>query len=387
MVYNDDRFHLNQNVHMPMQHPASPDSDEIDLFELCHTLWDKKFVIVACTLLVTALAVFYAFTAEQRWTSIAYVSAPRVEQIKAYLDQRRALARADGIKTVDTALLVKNLFASFIDLSSSQRTKQEFLAKSQYYKDLSANMSAGDAERILAGLANKNLQVKLPGKDQIAPYYTVSFTAHTAQTAQEVLSAYIAMVNKKAFDLIDGEFEDALIASVRSRQAELEGIEFKLKSARENRIVTLQTALATAGRAGLKDYATGRNVAGNTVIELRNADHLFMLGEKYLAAELDTAKTSPLIFPARYYDIKRELSLLEPLLKYSIASSDSYSYQLSPTLPVSRDAPKRSLIIVLGILLGGMLGCGCVLIGEAARKYKVAGLDQTAAGTASKGCS
>ncbi|WP_370635960.1 LPS O-antigen chain length determinant protein WzzB [Paralcaligenes sp. KSB-10] len=380
MVYIGNRYLLNQNVNMPVQHPASPDSDEIDLFELCRILWEKKWVILAFTMLVTAVATFYAFTAAQRWTSVAYVSPPRVEQIKAYLEQRRALARADGTKTVDTDLLIKNLFASFVDLSSAQRTKLEFLATAQYYKNLSANADPENARRILTRLADHSLLVKSPGKDQIAPYYTVSFTALTARAAQEVLGAYIAMVNKKAFDLIDGEFEDSLNASVQFRQAELESIEFKLKSARENQIATLQTALATAGKAGLRDYAVGRNNAGNTVIELRDANHLFMLGEKYLSAELDTAKTYPLIFPARYYEIKRELSLLEPLLKYSIATSNSYSFQLSPTLPASRDAPKRSLIIALGILLGGMLGCGWVLVNEAVRKYKIASLERTVAG-------
>lgn len=344
--------------------------DEIDLFELFNILWNRKFVILAFTVLVTIVATAYAFTAKQKWTSVAYVSAPRVEQIKAYLEQRRALARVDGNKPVNTLPLIQSLFSSFIALSSAENNKQAFLSESRYYKDLAANAKAGNAQYLLVNLAKKNLLVKQPGKDDIAPYYAISFTADTAKDAQSVLSNYIAAINKQTFRRVDGEFGDSLNASVLSRQAELADIEFKLKSAREQEIASLQAALLTADTAGLKDYAVGRSFAGNTVIELSDTHRLFMLGQKLLNAELATAKTAPLIFPSRYYEIKRELSLLEPLLKYQVASSYSYSYQLAPTLPQTRDAPKRSLIVILGLILGGMLGCGWVLLGEMVRKHK-----------------
>ncbi len=33
----------------------------------------------------------------------------------------------------------------------------------------------------------------------------------------------------------------------------------------------------------------------------------------------------------------------------------------SPDLPIRRDSPKKALVIVLAVLLGGMLGAGIVL--------------------------
>lgn len=353
-----------------LQYPSSQAEDEIDLFELFAVLWKKKLVIAAFTLLAAAVAAFYAFTTSEQWTSVAYVSTPRTEQIKAYLEQRRALARVDNNKAVDPALLAKDLFANFVDLVSAQHTKLEFLRGAQYYKELTAHTDAESAQQALIRLASKSLLVKPPGKDQISPYYTISFTADAAKSAQQVLRAYITSVNEKTFERIDSEFRDRLNAGISSRQADLADIEFKLKSNRENRIATLQTALLTANRAGLKDYIIGRNIAGNTVIELRDTNHLFMLGEKYLTAELATAKDSPLIFPPNYYDIKRELDLLKPLLKSQIAAPYSYSFQLAPTLPTTRDKPKRGLIIVLGALLGGMAGFGWVLIAEATKKHR-----------------
>lgn len=353
-----------------LQYPSSQAEDEIDLFELFSVLWKKKLVIAAFTLLAAAVAASYAFTTSEQWTSVAYVSTPRTEQIKAYLEQRRALARVGSDKAVDPALLAKDLFANFVDLVFAQRTKLEFLRNARYYKELTTHTDAEGARQALIRLASKNLQVKPPGKDLISPYYTISFTADTAETAQQVLSAYITAANKKTFERIDSEFRDRLNASILSRQATLADIEFKLKSNRENQISTLQTALLTANRAGLKDYIIGRNITGNTVIELRDANRLFMLGEKYLTAELSTAKDSPLIFPPNYYDIERELDLLRPLLKSQVAAPYSYSFQLAPTLPTMRDKPKRGLIIVLGALLGGMVGFGWVLIAEATKKHR-----------------
>lgn len=353
-----------------LQYASSRNDDEIDLLELFRLLWQKKVVILAFVLAATLLALAYAFTAAEKWTSIAYVRAPRVEQLKAYLEQRRALARVTGNKPVDIAALSNKLFNDFIQLSATEQVKHAFFLGSPYYKNQTQEAEEQSSRSVLHRLADKDLQIKAPGKNEISPSYTLSFTAANAGDAQGVLTAYIDAVNRQALALVDREFGDSLNAGVLSRQAEASDIEFQVEHARKRYIADLEAALSTARNAGIKEYTVGQHLPGSAVIELRNVDRLFMLGEKYLSAELATAKDSPLLFPPRYYELKRELQMLEPMLEYLAAPSDSYSYQLAPTLPLSREAPKRSLIVVLGVILGGMLGCGWVLVTAALRRPK-----------------
>lgn len=56
-----------------IQSSAGKRDDEIDLVELIKVLWNKKIWIVLSTIVFTALAAVYAFTAKEQWTSKAEV--------------------------------------------------------------------------------------------------------------------------------------------------------------------------------------------------------------------------------------------------------------------------------------------------------------------------
>src|SRR5690606_22044581 len=123
---------LRMSTHTPRPIPSH--SDEIDLFELAQTLWNGRYALLAFCLAGLVLATVYAFTAKEQWTSVAYVSKPRLEQIGAYLEQRRAMARVDGNKSVDTEALTQTLFNGFILQAAAMKTRLEYLAGTDYFK-------------------------------------------------------------------------------------------------------------------------------------------------------------------------------------------------------------------------------------------------------------
>lgn len=339
--------------------------DEIDLGELLQKLWKGRIVVLSFFLAGVVLAVIYALTAKERWTSTAYVSSPRLEQISAYLDQRRAMARVTGNQSIDTGALRSALFNTFISQAAISKNQLAYLAETEYYKQQTTDDPVAN-RRLLLALADK-IRIDVPGKDEIAPYYRLSFSADTAEQAQKILIGYLNWANNLSFDQVDEEFNDRLNAQILSRQTELDNIEFKLTTDRQHSIESLESALHTANLAGIKDYVVARQTEGATVIELSDSRRLFMLGEKYLSAELATRRETPIIYPPNYFEIKRELAQLEPLRDYKIDAT-SYFTQRAPTLPLSRDAPKRTLIVVLGGILGGMLGVFWLLVSEAFRR-------------------
>lgn len=335
-------------------------ADEIDLLDLFQAIWKGRYVLLMFCLAGLALSVSYAFTAKEKWTSMAFVSRPQLEHIGAYLDQRRAMARVDGNKTVDTSELTNTLFNGFIGQAASMKNRLEYLSGTDYYRQQLRDSDDPRAERLVLIELAERLAIKTYDKNQISPYYEFSFSADTAEQAQDILTGYLHWVNDLSFGLVDEEFNNHLDAQILSRQTELANIDFQLKAERQNRIEIIENALHTARLANIRDYIVARQTEGATVIELSDSRRLFMLGEKYLTAELKTAQEAPIIHPPRYYEIQRDLAQLEPLRKYEVKTL-SYSYQLPPTLPVTRDEPKRLVIMILGTFTAGLLGIFWVL--------------------------
>lgn len=344
-------------------------NDEIDLLELLQAFWNGRYILLACCLAGVVLAGIYAITAKQQWTSVAFVSEPHLEQIGAYLDQRRAMARVDGNRQVDTETLAATLFNGFVSQAVARKNRLDYLSGTDYYRKRIAGIDDPSAAcLLLTGLADQ-LQIKA-FNDQIAPYYQFGFSAETAEQAQELLAGYLSTMNDLSFKLVDESFNNHLDAEILSRQTELANIEFKLEAERRNQIEILENALHAARLADIPDYVMARRTEGATVIELSNSNRLFMLGEKYLTAELETARDMPLIYPPRYYEMARELEQLKPLRQYDIKTL-SYSYQLPPTLPVKPDKPQRTLIVILGALGGGFVGVFWLLASMSLRRKNV----------------
>jgi chain length determinant protein (polysaccharide antigen chain regulator) len=365
------------------EYKNQPYDDEIDLFELGHTVWEGRNILLICIILGAAIAVAYALTAKQQWTSVSYVSEPGLAQIDAYLNQRRVLARVNGNKPVDVSALKNSLYENFVQQATTRNNQQTYFENSAYYKKLVNDKGiSNDAVRkqaLLDDLIRHDIKINQADKKSIAQYLDIAFSAETAEQAQQLLTGYLNFVGDKAFKLVDASFNDGLDAEILSRKTTLNNIDFKLKTDRQYNIQTLSAALQTAKLAGVTDYTVARSTDKSTVIELANNNRLFMLGEKYLSAEIKTAETTPIVYPPEYYVTQHELEQLEPLRDYKVTAT-AYREQLAPTLPVRRDKPKRSLIVALGVVLGGIVGVLWVLLRDAWRKRRaVDGQESTAA--------
>lgn len=266
------------------------------------------------------------------------------------MNQLRLLARIDGLPPAKTQDVQKSLVAMFMAQVTTGKDQSDYLKTTPYYEKLVADEGiqndSAKKQALLNRLVENGLHVKAPDEKAVAQYYGISFSATTAAAAQQTLAGLLAYMEGKAAGLVDSAFRNSVTDAVRARELKVSTVEVKTKAERNAMIDTYQMALGTAERAGIKDYAAAGQVDKATVIELGNNNRLFLLGSKYLAAEINTAKTSPLIFPADYYVAKRELDELRPLSEYRV-TVPSYFVQLPPTLPVKRDSPKRALILAV----------------------------------------
>lgn len=354
-------------------------NDEIDLIDLIKVLWQKKLVVILTSFFFALIAAIYAFTAKEQWTSKATTIAPKVADMGYYLSLRSEYANILNIKEFTSKDVVDNLFNNFRVALFSNNMKREFFAQSKWFQNY-ANENAKDEDakqKLLSDILDKSLIVTIPDikKNPNALGINISFAAETPKEAQEVLTEYINFINATvlAEDKID--FLADIKIAIDNLELQKDKIQRDTESVRQVQLENLTTALDIAKSAGIKEYSkTSGNVSipqfalGDAQIpftdsKLSDGSYLFMLGEKYLQAQLDTLTNNKVVYPVSFYTIEKQVSLLNSLEQKANTDSKvtSYYYLTSPDYPTTRDWPKRVLLLLIGAVLGGVLGCLWVL--------------------------
>lgn len=196
---------------------------------------------------------------------------------------------------------------------------------------------------------------------------------------------------------------------------ELEAIRFTLKQQRENKITKLDEAIGIAQSLGIKKPTTPssfnenakQSSSGNVIkTEVNNQEiPLYFLGTDALKAEKDIllARENDDFVSGRIVEIKKELKLLENNRQIQILkqreNDDLFLAELSKLLEKihrlenlnidfnklnlvkidqlaldsnNKIKPKKSLIVAVGFVLGGLLGIFAALIKSAVRKRRQA---------------
>lgn len=357
--------------------------DEIDLIELIRVLWKNKLQIIAITAITTILAAAYAFTAKEQWTSKATVVAPTLSDMGEYLAIRREYNRILQTEAIDPNALSANLFANFSQLARSTDIRNEFFAQSDIYKQLTEGKEEFGKIKVLSDLSNKATQFIIPDakKEPNAVGYQISFFAETPAEAQKTLKSFVDFVNTEVFRMeLDNyliDFENVLQSLKYEKLVHNEDVELLQKV----QLAYLNKAYETADRAGVEDYyrfflneniyqgvtqqSQAQTQAQVSLVDsqLFNSNYLFMLGKKYLKAQIEALTEKGKIYSARYYQIDSQIKQLEPLLEQAKSlKTQAYHYHASPDYPVRRDEPKKAIILVLGMFLGFCLSIVWIIL-------------------------
>lgn len=353
--------------------------DEIDLIELIRVLWKNKLQIIAITAITTILAAAYAFTAKEQWTSKATVVAPTLSDMGEYLAIRREYNRILQTEAIDPNALSANLFANFSQLARSTDVRNEFFAQSDIYKQLTEGKDEFGKIKVLSDLSNKATQFIIPDakKEPNAVGYQISFFAETPAEAQKTLKSFVDFVNAEVFRMeLDNyliDFENVLQLLKYEKLVHNEDVELLQKV----QLAYLNKAYETADRAGIEDYYRtflDENISNNfrdlaqaqislEDSQLFNNNYLFMLGKKYLKAQIETLTEKGKIYSTRYYQIDSQIKQLKTLLEQAkTLKAQVYHYHASPDYPVRKDKPKRSIILAIGVILGIFISIAFLLL-------------------------
>jgi LPS O-antigen subunit length determinant protein (WzzB/FepE family) len=335
-------------------------SDEIDLRDLLTTLWRKKILIAAITAIFSMTGVIYTYLAPQVWSAKAIVVAPlptQLEQLRFRLENLVALMdiiasnqknKASRITTdqhqafLDTFSDTK-LHRDYIQAFDSFDNKSEFLQKNGYVRP-EDKKDPVTLHRTLEQMA-KNIVVTQKKNEEAA---TLSFSSDNAQQAGHLLNEYLNFIqtrevaekNKLLVEKITNQ-TNVLTLTYQILEAET------LKRLQED-IARTEYALRISQTAGI-----------DAPVESLNHQSIFAidLGARALNEKLKILKeikNLKLINPI-LADIRLQLDSLQALPREMVGFT-SYHFLQSPSEPLYRDRPKRSLVVVLATLAGLMIG-------------------------------
>ncbi|GHY15051.1 LPS O-antigen chain length determinant protein WzzB [Vibrio cholerae] len=356
----------------PLQYPhyAYPANDEIDLKELFAALWQGKWLIIIATLLLSVTAIGYALTAQEWWSAKATVSQPQLQGIASYQQAVKRyqplfdVYQEDGTvivsNTLDSLIDPKLIFQEFIQTFNANGTKRRFMQTNPTFLTLQKQMlgQTDDPEVMQTLYEGWFERIQASAVDKKAnDIFTLSFQSVDKASSLTLLNDYIQFVNQT----LNQHLNDDLISTLATKYGELTQQEKNLLQQAQLRLhVELertQYALNIAEAADIKQPV--QNLGEQELFSIN-------IGSRALKAKVDALKSIKdlSVFEPRLAILQSKLSQfdLETLNVEAKWSVNGFYYLDQPEQPLTRDKPKRALIVVLGALLGGMLGVAIVLV-------------------------
>ncbi|RBM83929.1 LPS chain length-determining protein [Vibrio paracholerae] len=362
----------------PQQYPhyAYPANDEIDLKELFAALWQGKWLIIIITLLFSVAAIGYALTAQEWWSAKATVSQPQLQGIASYQQAVKRYQPLFDVYQEDGTIIVSNaldsliapklIFQQFIQTFNANGTKRRFMQINPTFLTLQKQMlDQTDDPEVMQKLYEEWFdRIQASAVDKKAnDIFTLSFQSVDKASSLTLLNDYIQFVNQT----LNQHLNDDLISTLATKYGELTQQEKNLLQQAQLRLhVELertQYALNITEAADIKQPV--QNLGEQELFAIN-------IGSRALKAKVDALKSIKdlSVFEPRLAILQSKLSQfdLETLSAEAKWSVNGFYYLDQPEQPLTRDKPKRALIVVFGGLLGGMLGVAIVLVRFAFRK-------------------
>lgn len=362
----------------PPQYPhyAYPVNDEIDLKELFAALWQGKWLIIIITLLFSVAAIGYALNAQEWWSAKATVSQPQLQGIASYQQAVKRYQPLFDVYQEDGTIIVSNaldslidpklIFQQFIQTFNANGTKRRFMQTNPTFLTLQKQVLAqtNDPEVMQKLYEEWFERIQASAVDKKAnDIFTLSFQSVDKASSLTLLNDYIQFVNQT----LNQHLNDDLLSTLATKYGELTQQEKNLLQQAQLRLhVELertQYALNIAEAADIKQPV--QNLGEQEIFAIN-------IGSRALKAKVDALKSIKdlSVFEPRLAILQSKLSQfdLETLSAETKWSVNGFYYLDQPEQPLTRDKPKRALIVVLGCLLGGMLGMAIVLVRFAFRR-------------------
>lgn len=337
-----------------MTHPVAADN-ELDIRGLCCTLWRGKFWIIGGGLLFALLAWIYSLLVTPKWSTTAITDRPTVNMLSGFYSQQQFLNNLDqraGTQNVILPTVMDNAYQEFIMQLSAWDTRRDFWLQSDYYKQRQSKNARENAALLDELIANIQFQ---PADTTKNTNDTVKLIAETSGDANTLLRQYVAFANARATKHLNEELAGAWAARSIQLKAQIKRQEAVANAIYEREVHSVQQALKIAQQQGFEQTKTDTPSA-----QLPDSE-LFLLGRPMLQARLEKLNADGPSYDVEYDQNRAMLATLNvgPTL---VNTFQTWRYLRTPEEPVTRDSPRRLLLMIMWGAIGALIGAGTALV-------------------------
>jgi chain length determinant protein (polysaccharide antigen chain regulator) len=332
---------------------TTQDADEINLFELVAALWAQKLLIIGVALVATLAAATYAFFSKPVYEARVYLQPPTLNGIADFNYGRTRDAEL-------TPFTIKDVYEVFTRNLQSESLRRTFFNE-VYLPSLPASERSGSQDILYAKFL-RTLTIGLPTKEQ-PDRYSVIVEGEDPARVTDWVKAFVARAGAAAEkEMISNANREAEVRA-RNLGQQIGTLQETESRIRQDSISRLREALTIAEAIGLQNPPI---ISGNLSAEVSagmDGQLTYMRGSKALKAEIQNLETrksdDPFIGKLRALQIKQSFytDLQVSPDTVSVYRQDGPIEQ--PDRPIK---PKKGLIILLGLALGGMLGFMIALV-------------------------
>ena len=354
----------------------SSDTDEIDLFQLCGNLWEKRVLIVLCTVFVTVCGVAYAYSVPYKFKAEVRLY-PSYELGLPKVNAQALEVSVNSLKNGDFKVSfnseedkANNLVGQYLAMES---TTAELLQRNNYTGNIVlASPKLLSSAQVRA--FNKQVLLKFSEKEEKLDYWNVSLLWDSPDQAVQLLDALVDISIARAR-------KELIQVSRAHHQREIQNIDHLIEEKKivavqqiENEIARLREAKVIADKINLSESLAQKNdnlafeaQGYQNITELRE---LYSVGSKVLANEirlLEQRKNDVVLLAPEV------IALNERRLLLAEANFDSELVIPAKADPAVVYPVKRATlrIVAISFVLGLVLGSFFALLSISFAKWKV----------------
>ncbi len=350
--------------HTAYQQPVY--EDEISLVDIVNVLLRRKKLILGITAVTVCIGLLYAFSQQRVYQVETILLPPSFEDI-----QPLNVLSSSNVNS-------SNVFASFISNVNSRKLRQAFFNNFKIIETLSDKSSQiltdKDNNDLFEGFSNS---IKVKGSQ-------ITLESVHKEKMGEWLDSFVEMANQTTISQLVKNLQATIDSRIKSLKIQISSKRSIYKQRREDELGRLEEAYQIAKELGIRDHLFVPNVDGtfNRAVSaeldsisksLSNENNLsiYMKGTKVLQAEINALKNrkSDDIHITGLRDLQEQLTRLEAI-KIEKDKLQTVIVDKKAIVNVEPIRPKRKLIVILSLILGGMLGIFAVFIMEFISNFK-----------------
>ena len=338
-----------QIVRYPSPYHQYFEEDTIDLYKLWLTLWKRKWLVIAVTVVAALGSIVHTLQLQRIYKAEALLLPPKVKDVQllnVLVIQQSIVGSKNSNLTINS---VETVFGKFKQNLKSRTLHKKFIQGKGLMEILAPNRTAETRnEDIYQGFSE---MIKLGEETGTS---SLSIEMYDAKIAAQWINDLIEFVNKETIAMLVEDLQNSIANQIRNIEYAIGSKRHMAKQRREDKIFRYKEASIIAMQLDIADRIEATNVVQNNRFNITTTNiPLYYRGYRALNTEieyLNNRKSDDPFIPG-LRDLHEQLTLLRSIEfdqeKMNAVHIDQAAYP--PNSPIK---PNKRLIVSLATVIG-----------------------------------